>query len=47
LRALRFAIKGGKIVEVEVIADRTRLRQLDLAMLRVEAKDRGGEKADR
>jgi RNA polymerase sigma-70 factor, ECF subfamily len=32
-RALRFTITGGKIVQVDVIADPERLRQLDLAVL--------------
>jgi hypothetical protein len=32
-RALRFTIMHGKIVEVDVIADPERLRQLDLAVL--------------
>jgi hypothetical protein len=33
LRALRFTMKGGKIAELEVIADSARLGELDLAML--------------
>lgn len=33
LRVVRFAIVDGKIVEVEIIADPARLRQLDLAVL--------------
>jgi RNA polymerase sigma-70 factor (ECF subfamily) len=33
LRALSFTIKGGKIAEVEVIADPARVHQLDLAAL--------------
>jgi RNA polymerase sigma-70 factor (ECF subfamily) len=32
-RALSFAIRGGKISEVEIIADPARLRDLDLAIL--------------
>ena len=32
-RALSFTIKRGKIVQVDVIADPERLRQLDLAVL--------------
>ena len=34
LRALRFTVKQGKIAEVEIIADATHLRQLDLAVLK-------------
>jgi len=30
---LRFTITGGKIVEIEAVADPERLRQLDLAVL--------------
>jgi RNA polymerase sigma-70 factor (ECF subfamily) len=33
LMVLRFTIMGGKIVEIEAIADPRRLRQLDLAVL--------------
>jgi RNA polymerase sigma factor (sigma-70 family) len=33
LRALRLTMKNGKIVQAEVIADRARLRKLDLAVL--------------
>ena len=32
-RALRFTITGGKIAQVDVIADPEHLRQLDLAVL--------------
>jgi hypothetical protein len=28
-----FTIKGGKIVEIDILADPARLRQLDLALL--------------
>ncbi len=33
LLVLGFAISGGKIVEIDVIADPERLRRLDLAVL--------------
>jgi hypothetical protein len=33
LRALTFTFVGGKIVQIDVIADPARLRQLDLAVL--------------
>jgi hypothetical protein len=33
MRALSFTITGGKIVQIEVIADPARLHQLDLAVL--------------
>ncbi len=33
LMVLRFTISGGKIVEIEAIADPERVRQLDLAVL--------------
>jgi len=32
-RALRFTIRGGKIVEVDVVADPARLRELEIAAL--------------
>jgi hypothetical protein len=32
-RALRFTIRDGKIVEVDVVADPARLRELDIAAL--------------
>jgi RNA polymerase sigma-70 factor (ECF subfamily) len=32
-RVLNFTIAGGKIVEVEVVADPERLRELELAVL--------------
>ena len=32
-RALNFTVANGKIVEVEIITDRERLQQLDLAVL--------------
>lgn len=36
-RALRFTIVGGKIAEVEIIADPARLRDLDVRVLRTDA----------
>ena len=33
LMVLKFTVADGKIVEMEAIADRDRLRQLDLAVL--------------
>jgi hypothetical protein len=33
MRALSFTTTGGKIVQIEVIADPARLHQLDLAVL--------------
>jgi len=33
MAVLGFAVSGGKIVEIDILADRTRLRQLDLTVL--------------
>jgi len=32
-RAVRFTVANGKITKVEIIADRDRLKQLDLSLL--------------
>lgn len=32
-RVVTFKVRRGKIVEIDVVADRERLRQLDLAVL--------------
>jgi RNA polymerase sigma-70 factor (ECF subfamily) len=32
-RALGFTFRGGKIVEIDILADPARLRRLDLAVL--------------
>jgi RNA polymerase sigma-70 factor (ECF subfamily) len=33
VRVLGFAVRNGKIVEIDILADPARLRQLDLAVL--------------